>query len=102
MTTNVHDMDVLLACVNSYCQWADAKINMAKRHYQTSDQAHVPPSADSLVGAGCQYPNFQVLCGHCELGLVGNRQTRKSVDACLQESMESQLWLARRDIVGGT
>ena len=30
MTTNVHDMNVLLACVNSYCQWANVKINMGK------------------------------------------------------------------------
>jgi len=30
MTTNVHDMNVLLACVNSYCQWAGVKINMGK------------------------------------------------------------------------
>ena len=25
ITTNVHDMNVLLACVNSYCQWAGVK-----------------------------------------------------------------------------
>jgi len=30
MTTNVHDMNVLLVCVNSYCQWAGVKINMGK------------------------------------------------------------------------
>ena len=30
MTTSVHDMNVLLACVNSYCQWAGGKINMGK------------------------------------------------------------------------
>jgi len=30
MTTNVHDTNVLLACVNSYCQWAGVKINMGK------------------------------------------------------------------------
>ena len=30
MTTNVHDMNVLLACVNSYCQCAGVKINMGK------------------------------------------------------------------------
>ena len=26
MTTNVHDMNGFLACVNSYCQWAGVKI----------------------------------------------------------------------------
>jgi len=71
-------------------------------HYQAVDEAHVPPSADSLGSTGCHYPDFQVLCGHCELGLTGNRQTWKFVDACLQESMESQCQLARRDILGGT
>jgi len=30
ITTNVHDMNVLLACVNSYRQWAGVKINMDK------------------------------------------------------------------------
>jgi len=30
MTTNVHDMNILLACVNSYCQWAGVKINIGK------------------------------------------------------------------------
>jgi len=30
ITTNLHDMNVLLACVNCYCQWAGVKINMGK------------------------------------------------------------------------
>jgi len=30
MTTHVHDMNVLLACVNSYRQWTVVKINMGK------------------------------------------------------------------------
>jgi len=30
MTTNVHNMNILLACVNSYCQRAGVKINMGK------------------------------------------------------------------------
>ena len=41
------------------------------RHYQAVDQAHVPPSADSLGGAGCHYPDFQLLCGRCEKGFAG-------------------------------
>ena len=44
---------------------------------QAVDQANVPPSADSLGVAGWHYPNFQVPCGHCELGLTGNHRTRK-------------------------
>ena len=31
ITTNVHDMNVLLACVNSYCQWSGVKINVGKK-----------------------------------------------------------------------
>jgi len=30
MTTNVHDMNVLFACVNCYYQWAGVKINIGK------------------------------------------------------------------------
>jgi len=30
MTTNVHDMNVLVASVNNYCTWAGVKINMGK------------------------------------------------------------------------
>jgi len=30
MTTNVQDMNVLLASVNSYCKWAGVKINLSK------------------------------------------------------------------------
>jgi len=43
MTTNVHNMNVLLVCINSYCQWAGVKINMGKAEVTGYGYKKKPP-----------------------------------------------------------
>jgi len=47
------------------------------RHHQAVDQVHIPLLEDSLGGAGCHYPDFQVLCGHCELGFKRKKNSKE-------------------------
>jgi len=44
MTTNVHNMNVLLVCINSYCQWAGVKINMGKAEVTGYGYKKKPPN----------------------------------------------------------
>ena len=52
MTTNIHDMNVLLACINSYCQWAGVKINMGKTEVTGYDLKRQSPLDLSFLQLG--------------------------------------------------
>jgi len=52
ITTNVHDMNVLLACVNSYCQWAGVKFNMGKTEVTGYDYKRKCPLDFSILQLG--------------------------------------------------
>ena len=58
MTTNVHDMNVLLACVNSYCQWAGVKINMGKTEVTGYDYKRKCPLDLSILQLGNGKPKI--------------------------------------------
>jgi len=58
MTTNVHDMNVLLACVNSYCQWLDVKINMGKTEVTGYDYKRKCPLDLSIFQLGNGKPKI--------------------------------------------
>ena len=57
-STNVHDMNVLLACVNSYCQWAGAKINMGKTEVTGYDYKRKCPLDLSILQLGNGKPKI--------------------------------------------
>jgi len=52
ITTNVHKMNILLACLNSYCQWADVKINMGKSEVTGYDYKQLCPPDLSILQFG--------------------------------------------------
>ena len=52
ITTNVHDINVLLACVNSYCQWVGVKINMGKTEVTGYDYKRKCPLDLSILQLG--------------------------------------------------
>ena len=52
LTTNAHDMNVLLACVNSYCQWAGVQINMEKTEVTGYDYKRQCPLDVSILQLG--------------------------------------------------
>mmetsp|Transcript_49800 Transcript_49800/g.73169 ORF Transcript_49800/g.73169 Transcript_49800/m.73169 type:complete len:156 (+) Transcript_49800:83-550(+) len=58
MTTNVHDMNVLSACVNSYCQWAGVKINMGKTEVTGYDYKRQCPLDLSILQLGNGKPKI--------------------------------------------
>jgi len=58
MTANVHDMNVLLACVNSYCQWAGVKINMDKTEVTGYDYTRECPLDLSILQLGNGKPKI--------------------------------------------
>ena len=58
MTTNIHDMNVLLACVNSYCQWAGVKINMGKTEVTGYDYKRKCPLDLSILQLGSGRPKI--------------------------------------------
>ena len=58
MTTNVHDMDVFLACVNSHCQWAGAKINVGNTKVTGYDYKRTSPLDLSILQIGNGKPKI--------------------------------------------
>jgi len=62
MATNVHDMNVLLACVNSYCQWAGVKINMGKTEVTGYDYKRECPLDLSILQLGNGKPKIVMPC----------------------------------------
>ena len=61
MTTNVYDMNVLLACVNNYCQWAGAKINMGKTEVTGYEYKRQCPLDLSILQLGNGKPKIVML-----------------------------------------
>jgi len=57
MTTNVHDMNVLLDCVNSYRQWTGVKINIGKTEVTGYDFERKCPLDFSILKLGNGKPN---------------------------------------------
>jgi len=57
-TTNVHDMNVLLDCVNSHCQWAVVKINMGQTEVTGSDYKWKCPLDFSILQLGNGKPKI--------------------------------------------
>jgi len=58
MTTNVHDMDVFLACVNNYCQWAGAKIDVGNTQVTGYDYKRTCPLDLSILQIGNGKPKI--------------------------------------------
>ena len=54
----MHDMNVLLACVNSYCQWAGVKINMGKKEVTGYDYKRKCPLDLSILQLGNGKPKI--------------------------------------------
>jgi len=61
MTTYVHNMNVLLACINSYCQWAGVKINMGKTEETGYDYKRQCPFDLSILQLGNGKPKIVML-----------------------------------------
>ena len=57
--TNVHELNILSACVNSYCQWADVKINMGKTEVTGYDYKQLCPPDLSILQFGSGKPTMQ-------------------------------------------
>ena len=56
-TTNVHDINVVSACVNNNCQWAGVKINMCKTEVTGYDYKQKCPLDLSILQLGNGTPN---------------------------------------------
>jgi len=57
----MYDMNVLLACVNSYCQWAGAKINMGKTEVTGYDYKRQCPLDLRILQLGNGKPKIVML-----------------------------------------